>query len=107
MEMPIFLHEIEVKNEDYFKFALPSCYAGGHEDIEMSVEHGKTIGDTDTVTYNAWARRGDSLIKYFVFTNRVPATSDAVNNIMADMNENPKFEEQMEWFIEFIEKRDL
>ena len=107
MELPIFLHEIDVQNTDYFKFLLPECYAGGHENIEISVEHGKTINDENTVTYNAWARKRDSSVKFFIFTNRVPATDNTVYNIMADMNENQEFETQINKFIEFTDKRSI
>ena len=106
MEFPMFLHEIDVRFTNYFKFTMPACFAGGHEDIEMSVEYGDTVENPKTVTYNAWARSGDSSVKFFIYTNKVSANDNAADNIMKDLNENSNFHEQMNHFIGFIEDKE-
>jgi hypothetical protein len=106
MDAPIFLHELDVQSINCIKYIIPSCYAGGHEDIEITADYGEdTNNNPGNVRYNAWARKGNASVKFFVFTNEVPTADDAIESIMADMNENPEFEAAMQRLVAFIEKK--
>ena len=101
------MHEIEIRVSDYFKFTMPACFAGNHENIEVSIEYGKPADSSNTVHYNVWARSGNSSVKLFIYKSKVSVGDDAVSNIMTDLNENSDFHEQMKRFIGFIEEKGI
>jgi hypothetical protein len=104
MILPIILHEIDIKKPDYFMFQMPAVHAGGHGDIEISVEYSKAPDDPDILVYNAWARKGDASVKHFIYTSRIPVSSNAVESIMEDINGSYDYDDQLRHFIKSIEK---
>ena len=99
MGFPLFLHEIDVQKIDYSRFLLPKCDIG-RDDIEITVDYGKTPNDKDMIAFNVWSRIGNSTIKGFIYTAHIRASEDEILSIIAKINNDPKFMDTVNEFIE-------
>lgn len=101
MNFPIHLHELDVQSVSCLRFVMPSTEVG-RGDIEITVEYGDSPKQKDTISFNAWARIGDSLTKGFIHTDTAPASGDNIDNIVAALNNNPAFMETLTEYIEHM-----
>ena len=79
----------------------------GRGDVEITVDYGDSIGTKNALICNAWARVGNSRIKGFITKVTVPkpeTSEQEVETIIAGLNNQDGFVEEVRRFIDFMTK---
>lgn len=104
---PLHLAEINVQRIKCLRFCMPE-HEVGCPDVEITIEYGDVTGGSPALSCNVWARIGNSSIKGFIQTVRVPKPreSEEIDSIISALNNHPNFMKQLEQFIKFMSKAE-